>query len=137
MSSVHTFNYQDLPNHKVVGLKPADFEMLNEAFSKRWESYLSEYTLEGTKRHRRNSARKNSIFSDSRKALCFILYYVKDRTTQEQAANAFGIDQPKASKYLTLLKKLLHETLLHDRDALSKTKAAWLKNALQKVYSEQ
>ena len=136
MSIAPIYNYQDVLNHKIVGLKPADFDSLNEAFSLRWESYLSEYTLEGVKRHRRNSNRKNSIFSDSRKALCFILYYLKDRTTQEEAAAAFGIDQPKASKYLTLLKKLLHETLQHDRNVLSKAKATWLQNALKKVYSE-
>ncbi len=136
MPTDHNTNHKDLPSYEIVGIKSADFETLNEVFSKRLEYYLSEYTLEGKKRHRRNFKRENSIFSDSRKALCFILYYVKDRTTQEQAAHAFGIDQPKASKYLTLLKRLLHETLLNNQNALSKAKVAWLQNSLRKVYTE-
>ncbi|TAG68764.1 MAG: transposase family protein, partial [Runella slithyformis] len=96
---------------KLTGLRPSDFEALHEPFKKVWEDYFSNYTLEGKVRARKASVRRNSIFTNTQEALFFALVYFKGTVLQEKLASQFNIDQPKASKYLFLMRRLLSDTL--------------------------
>lgn len=106
---------------QLTGLKKREFELLHSFFDNDWKNYFSKFTLEGTPRLRQTSLRRNSIFADNRDALLFGLIYLKGEILQEELAALFAIDQPKASKYLALIKRLLSDILKNPR-SLSKFK---------------
>lgn len=116
---------------RLTGLRMSEFETLHDPFAKAWIDYFANYTLEGKVRHRRASMRKNSIFSDTQDALLFALLYYKGNVLQEELATQFGIDQPKVSKYLYLISKLLTRTLQENAKILPKPKLDRLKQAVE------
>ena len=72
--------YHDLENdepsfRRLTGMKLKEFEQLHHYFKNDLEHYFSQFTLEGIARTRQISNRKNSIFTDSRDALLFVLIY--------------------------------------------------------------
>jgi Helix-turn-helix of DDE superfamily endonuclease len=114
----------------LTGLRLSDFEALHEPFAKAWNTYFSNYTLEGKARLRRVSLRKNSIFTNTEEALFFALVYFKGNVLQEELAAQFGIDQPKASKYLFLIRQLLTQTVKENTKVLPKPKLERLKQSI-------
>lgn len=114
-----------------TGLRPPEFEVLHEPFAKAWNEYFDNFTLEGKTRYRRASMRKNSIFTNTEDALLFALLYYKGNVLQEELATQFGIDQPKVSKYLYLINKLLTQTLQENRKVLSKLKLDRIRQAIE------
>ena len=115
---------------RLTGLRVSEFEALHEPFAKAWIDYFANYTLEGQARYRKASMRKNSIFTDTRDALLFALLYYKGNVLQEELATQFDIDQPKASKYLHLISKLLARTLQENAKVLPKVKIDRLKQVI-------
>lgn len=112
--------YQDLKSNSQTisahsGLSKEEFEALAKEFAKVVESYLCYYTLEGLVRQRAYKARVNSVLATSADKLLFILMFLKINPLQEVHATTFGMNQPQASKWLTLLSKLLLETLAKAR----------------------
>ena len=110
---------------KITGLKMTEFESLDSQFSKRWISYFKQNTLDGQPRLRQSSSRKNNIFSTGREALLFGLIYLKSDLPQEDIAKQYGIDQPKASRYLNLICNLLRQSV-EKRRVLPTKKQQWL-----------
>lgn len=115
---------------RLTGFRPPEFEALHEPFSRAWTEYFNHYTLDGKSRHRRVSVRKNNIFTNTQDVLLFALLYHKGNVLQEELATQFGIDQPKASKYLYLINKLLNKILDEDGKVLSKPKLKRIKQAV-------
>ncbi len=116
MVSVMIQRYHDLETDEVklrrlTGLKRVEFEALHLLFKDVWQSYFAQFTLDGAPRFRQASIRKNSIFSDTNDALLFGLIYVNGNVRQEQLALFFGIDQPKTSKYLSLIQRILLQVI--------------------------
>ncbi|AEI47202.1 hypothetical protein [Runella slithyformis] len=101
----------DVMIQQLTGLKKREFEKLHSFFDNDWKNYFSKFTLEGVPRLRQASLRRNNIFADNRDALLFGLIYLKGEILQEELAAFFAIDQPKASKYLALIKRLLSDIL--------------------------
>ena len=99
----HDIESDGVKLRRLTGLKREEFEALHVLFKEVWQSYFAQFTLDGTPRSRQASIRKNSIFSDTRDALLFVLIYLKGEIRQEQLAVFFEMDQPKASKYLSLI----------------------------------
>jgi hypothetical protein len=119
---------------KLTGLRKTEFEILHNGFEKTWFGYFSKYTLDGKERLRQASIRKNSIFSDTTDALLFGLIYINNKTLQQELAQAFGIDQPKASRYLHLIHQLLSEVVIENRSSkLPVRKREWLLGQLSKM----
>jgi len=108
---------------KLTGLKKEEFSTLYRFFKEEWHSYFANFTFDGSPRVRRQVfVRKNSIFWDSQDALLFVLIYLKGGVPQEQLAYSFGIDQPKASKYLSLIQKILLQVVEKNPNVISKRK---------------
>ncbi|MFN8346065.1 MAG: hypothetical protein U0X91_13750 [Spirosomataceae bacterium] len=107
---------------RLTGLTLIEFEALHLAFKDVWKAYFSKYTLEGIPRARQASVRRNSIFGDPKDALLFGLIYLNGEIRQEQLAAFFGIDQPKASKYLSLIQQILKQVLESNPKGLPKRK---------------
>ena len=107
---------------RLTGLRPPDFEAFHDPFRKAWDDYFENFTLEGKVRYRKFSTRKNSVFPDTKEALFFALVYLKGNIRQEELAAQFGIDQPKTSKYLFLIRNLLVQTIKTNQKILPKTK---------------
>lgn len=121
-------NEEDLK--KITGLKSIEFEALHERFSDLWILYFSQFTLEGRPRLRQSSSRKNNIFRDTREVLLFGLMYLKNDILQEDIAKQFGIDQPKVSRYLNLVKKLIKQSIDKGK-VLPTKKQEWLLKQLE------
>jgi hypothetical protein len=126
--------YQHLQQDEVTlrqltGLKKHEFETLYSFFENDWKNYFSKFTLEGTPRLRQASLRRNNIFADSRDALLFGLIYLRGEILQEELAAFFTIDQPKASKYLSLIKRILSD-ILKNPHSLPKPKRVKIIEAL-------
>ncbi|MEZ4902376.1 MAG: hypothetical protein R2822_11790 [Spirosomataceae bacterium] len=116
MPSLLTQRYQDIETddarlRRLTGFKRQEFEVLHLLFRDKWNHYFTHFTLDGTPRTRQASKRKNSIFNDTNDALLFGLIYLKGDIRQEQLALSFGIDQPKASKYLALIKRIIYQMI--------------------------
>ncbi|MCU0339873.1 MAG: transposase family protein [Spirosomaceae bacterium] len=107
---------------RLTGLKKSEFERLHQRFREDWLLYFSQFTLEGKLRVRQASHRKNRIFEDTKEVLFFGLIYLKGNILQEHLAEHFEIDQPKASRYLTLIRKILNEVLSKHANLISKRK---------------
>lgn len=127
--------YQDIESdgvklRRLTGLKREEFEELHVLFKEVWQSYFAQFTLDGTPRSRQASIRKNSIFSDTRDALLFVLIYLKGEIRQEQLAVFFEMDQPKASKYLSLIQRILLQVLEANPRGIPKSKKLYLLKAL-------
>jgi predicted XRE-type DNA-binding protein len=108
--------YHDLESdggklRRLTGLTLTEFETLHSVFKDVWKAYFSQFTLDGTPRARQASVRRNSIFGETKDALLFGLIYLNAEIRQDQLATFFGIDQPKASKYLFLIQKMLKQAL--------------------------
>jgi len=115
---------------RFTGLRPPDFEAFHDPFRKSWDNYFTNFTLEGKVRHRKTSVRKNSVFPDTKEALFFALVYFKGNVLQEELASQFGIDQPKASRYLFLIRNLLVQTMEENQKILPKPKLERIKQAV-------
>jgi len=115
---------------RLTGITKDEFDSLHVYFSRAWEDYFSNYTLEGVARIRKNSNRKNSIFGTSQDVLLFALVYLKGGIRQEQLAAHFGIDQPKTSKYLGVIKRVLVSVLEQNPRAITKRKKDQLLEAI-------
>ena len=127
--------YQDIESdgvklRRLTGLKREEFEALHVLFKEVWQSYFAQFTLDGTPRSRQASIRKNSIFSDTRDALLFVLIYLKGEIRQEQLAVFFEMDQPKASKYLSLIQRMLLQVLETNPRGIPKNKKVYLSKVL-------
>jgi Helix-turn-helix of DDE superfamily endonuclease len=117
--------YHDLENdepsfRRLTGMKLKEFEQLHHYFKNDLEHYFSQFTLEGIARTRQISNRKNSIFTDSRDALLFVLIYRHGMARQAELALLFEIDQPKVSKYINFLQKILYQTIATHPRAMSR-----------------
>jgi len=115
---------------RLTGFKHLDFESLHLLFKEKWQGYFAQFTLDGSSRVRQASIRKNSIFPDTKDALLFGLIYLNGKVSQEQLANFFGVDQPKASKYLRLIQQMLHQILEGNPRTIPKKKQKQLLNVL-------
>lgn len=127
--------YHDIESDRVklrrlTGLKHEEFEALHALFKNVWQSYFAQFTLDGMPRSRQPSIRKNSIFSDTRDALLFGLIYLKGEIRQDQLAIFFEMDQPKASKYLALIQRILLQVLEMNPKGIPKSKKEYLLKAL-------
>jgi hypothetical protein len=118
----HDIETDEAKLKRLTGLKRNEFEALHHLFKEVWQGYFAHYTLDGTARTRQASVRKNSIFADTNDALLFGLIYLNGNMRQEQLAAFFNIDQPKASKYLSLIQKFLLQILESHPRALPKRK---------------
>jgi Helix-turn-helix of DDE superfamily endonuclease len=127
MISVPQWRYHNLQNNesdlrRLTGLKRKEFETLHEFFDLELTDYFTQYTLDGSPRNRRLFVRANNIFTTTEDALLFVLIYLNGSVRQEQLATFFGIDQPKVSKYLKLLRTILVQVLKTHPGALSRYK---------------
>ena len=116
LSCMGKLRYTDLAdNPKALlahtGLKPAEFDVLCQAFDHAWKRHAKHYTLEGKLRVRQNRSRKNEILPTSEDKLLFVLYYLKTNPLQEVLAAAFGMYQSHASAWLKRLLPRLEEAL--------------------------
>lgn len=118
----HDLETDEVRLRRLTGLKRVEFEALHLLFKDVWQSYFSQFTLDGTPRFRQASIHKNSIFSDTNDALLFGLIYVNGNVKQEQLAVFFGIDQPKTSKYLSLIQRILLQVIEANPRVVSKRK---------------
>jgi Helix-turn-helix of DDE superfamily endonuclease len=123
--------YKEIENDEITirqmtGLRKGEFEDLHQYFQRSWTYHFEHYTLDGRPRTRLSSVRKNSIFGQTEDALLFCLQYVKNKTHQEHLAVQFGIDQPKASRYLKLTQRLLLKTVSNYSKSLPLKKREWL-----------
>jgi hypothetical protein len=116
---------------KMTGLKTVEFEGLHKSFEKLWSAYFGQYTFDGKPRLRQPATRKNSIFGETREALLFGLIYLRNDLLQEELATQCGMDQPKASRYLFLIRKLLKESVTKNAKILPRRKREWLRSELQ------
>jgi hypothetical protein len=126
----HDIESDGVKLRRLTGLKHEEFEALHSLFKNEWQSYFAQYTLDATPRARRASIRKNSIFSDTRDALLFGLIYLKGEIRQEQLAVFFEMDQPKASKYLSLIQRILLQVLEVNPRGIPKAKKEYLLRAI-------
>lgn len=136
MVSVMIQRYHDLETDEVklrrlTGLKRVEFEALHLLFKDVWQSYFAQFTLDGAPRFRQASIRKNSIFSDTNDALLFGLIYVNGNVRQEQLALFFGIDQPKTSKYLSLIQRILLQVIEANPRVIAKRKQERILKAIR------
>ncbi len=116
---------------KLTGLNKDEFSALYHFFKDEWHSYFSNFTFNGSPRLRRQVfTRKNSIFGDSQDVLLFSLIYLRGGVPQEQLAVGFGIDQPKASKYLSLTQKILLQVVEKNPNVISKRKQKRISDAI-------
>lgn len=128
MSWVMIQRYEDLQvNEKdlrrLTGLRREEFASLYRYFKQEWDTYFSNFTFGGTPRLRRRVyVRKNSIFADPQDVLLFALVYLKGSFPQEKLAESFGIDQPKASRYLSLTQRILQNVIEKKHSIISKKK---------------
>ena len=126
----HDIESDGVKLRRLTGLKREEFEALHVLFKEVWQSYFAQFTLDGTPRSRQASIRKNSIFSDTRDALLFVLIYLKGEIRQEQLAVFFEMDQPKASKYLSLIQRILLQVLETNPRGIPKSKKVYLSKVL-------
>jgi Helix-turn-helix of DDE superfamily endonuclease len=131
------WRYQDVRDNeailrKLTGLKMEEFLALHQTFDHAWNRHFASFTLDGKPRARQASIRKNSIFSDTHDALLFCLIYLKNKTLQQELAHSFGIDQPKASRYLHLTRQLLLQSFDSTIRGVSRRKREWLRTELMK-----
>jgi deoxyadenosine/deoxycytidine kinase len=116
---------------RLTGLKNDEFLALYYAFREEWQLYFYFFTFTGQPRQRKQiSVRKNSIFGDSRDALLFVLIYLKGGVLQQELAKAFGIDQPKVSRYLAITQKLLLQVIFKNPNIIPKWKQKKLQDAI-------
>ena len=90
-----------------TGLSKQEFEALAEKFGEAWRAYMDCFTWEGKPRQRQSKERKNSVLAAIEDKLLFILYYLKLNPLQEVLAQAFGMDQPQASRWIEVLRSRL------------------------------
>lgn len=126
----HDLEADEAKLRRLTGLKRAEFEAVHLLFKEAWHSYFVQFTLDGMLRFRQASVRKNSIFSDTNNALLFGLIYLNGDIRQEQLATFFGMDQPKASKYLSLIQKILLQVLETHPRVISKRKQERILNKI-------
>jgi hypothetical protein len=107
---------------RLTGLRKSEFDQLHLVFRTFWLDYFAQFTLEGKPRVRQSSHRKNRIFDDTKEVLFFGVIYLKGNILQEHLAEHFKIDQPKASRYLTLIRKILNDVLAKHPNLISKRK---------------
>jgi len=117
--------YHDIENdepsfRRLTGMKLKEFDQLHHYFKNDLKLYFSQFTLEGVPRTRQISTRKNSIFTDTRDALLFVLIYRNGMVRQAELALLFEIDQPKVSKYINFLQQILYQTIITHPRAMSK-----------------
>lgn len=137
MPDFSPWRYCNLQNNesmlrRLTGLNRRQFESLHPFFENSLNSYFNEFTLEGTPRNRRPFVHGNAIFTDTRDSLLFILAYVNGNVRQAQLADFFGIDQPKVSKYIKILRPILSQAIKANPDSLSKYKKELLFNKIHK-----
>jgi len=137
MPDFSPWRYSNLQNNdtilrRLTGLNRSKFESLHPFFENSLNDYFNKFTLEGTPRNRRPFVHDNAIFTDTRDALLFILAYVHGNVRQTQLADFFGIDQPKVSKYVKILRPILFQALKTNPNALSKYKKELLFNKIRK-----
>ncbi|KAA6318832.1 hypothetical protein EZS27_031203 [termite gut metagenome] len=101
----------ELQFRSLMGLSPAEFEVLSADFFVELEAYMSKYTFEGKERVRLYKPRKRSSLPTVEDKLFFILVFMKTNPLQEHHASSFGINQPKANLFIHLLIPLLEKTL--------------------------
>jgi len=126
----HDVEVDEVKLRRLTGFKRAEFELLHIYFREAWVNYFAQYTLDGSIRTRQASIRKNSIFSDTHDALLFGLIYLNGNLRQEQLAAFFGIDQPKASKYLSLIQRIILQIIQTTPRAVPKRRLEKLLEAL-------
>jgi hypothetical protein len=118
----HDIETDEVKLRRLTGLKREEFEALHLLFKDVWQAYFAQFTLDGTPRTRQASIRKNSIFTDTNDALLFALVYLNGDIRQEKLAMFFGMDQPKASKYLSLIQRMLLQVIESNPRVISKRK---------------
>ncbi|AXE17903.1 hypothetical protein DR864_09245 [Runella rosea] len=137
MTSIPKWRYSLLQNNELMlrrltGLNRRKFEALHPYFENTLNDYFNKFTIEGTPRNRRPFVHGNAIFTDTRDSLLFILAYVNGNVRQVQLAEFFGIDQPKVSKYIKILRPILSQAIKTNPNALSKYKKEILFNKINK-----
>lgn len=94
-----------------TGYRKKEFEVLLEFFEPKWDLYIRYHTLDGQKRKRTASIRKNNTFPRSEDLLMLILHYWKAYPLQEVMAVTFGMKQPQINRWIKVLKPILKASL--------------------------
>lgn len=118
---------------RLTKVKPDDFKRLSQVFEIEWQAYFSMYTFSGSPRQRiRSVNHSRAVFKQPADALLFLLLYLYSHLRQEELAELFKLDQPKACKWCTLTKHLLQATLKNHPHVLPFKKRQQLTQSLQK-----
>jgi len=93
-------------------LYPEEFEQILPIFRKCWESHYRMYTLDGKRRNSpfNNPSKETRTLATIEDKLFFILVYFKQHPLQEFQAVAFGLSQPRVSRWVKTLSLLLEDT---------------------------
>ena len=97
--------------HSVVGLDLEKFKTLCLKFNLVLKAYESEYCINGEKRTRSPSSRKDFALKNTEDKLYFILIYLKNNPLQQTHASNWGMTQPKANVWIHYLLPILLQTL--------------------------
>ena len=95
----------------ITGFSIEHFDLFHEHFALIWNNYIRHFTVEGQRRVRRKSLRKDSVFSSTQDMLLFILSFLKNNPLQEYHAANYSMTQPRANVWIQLLTKLIYKTL--------------------------
>lgn len=95
----------------ITGFSLEHFDLFHEHFAPIWNNYIRHFTVEGQRRVRRTSTRKDSVFFCTQDMLVFILSFLKNNPLQEYHAANYSMTQPQANVWIKLLTKLIYQTL--------------------------
>lgn len=97
----------------VTSLKVEEFDYLLSSFSGKWYNFYKVHTIEGKRRKapNLNPQKDTKTLPTVSDKLFFILVYYKNGSLQEKLGADFDFTQSQVSKWLRILKPLLHDTL--------------------------
>lgn len=110
-------NYEGTKNNPkqflaLTSLMVEEFEYLSEEFQKDWWRYYQYHTLRGKKRKNPLIAERADVsLSTPEEKLFFVLVHLKNNPLNEFQAACFGLSEGKTSEWVTLLLKILQQTL--------------------------
>lgn len=110
-------SYQDVKHREreflaLTGLTVEEFEKLVPAFEQAFQSYRSEWRLDGKPRtQRRYTTYQNCPLPTAEDRLLFVLSYVKGNPLQSNHGTLFGMRQGKTNGWLHVLLPVLRQSL--------------------------
>lgn len=114
-SKAHRQSYAQIPSESrlqaLTGLNQAAFTALCTAFAEHWQTYISIYRLNGSKRQRRLSKKETDVLPSVEDKVFFLLKYLKTNALQEELAHDCAMSQPQANMWIHALLPVLQTTL--------------------------